>query len=52
MLAPRNSLLLGGFLYGCGVYYMSQTYYKQSSFKKIFVKSDKAYEDVKIMHHS
>lgn len=52
MIAPRHALLLGGFLYGCGAVWMSQNYYRQSRFRKIFVESDQAYEKVELMHHA
>lgn len=51
MINPRHALLVGGALYGCGALWMFQNYYKQSSFRKIFVSSDSAYENVKLMHH-
>lgn len=49
---PKSALLIGGALYSCGVAWMVNNYYNQSSLKKIFVKTDKAYENVKIMHHA
>lgn len=48
---PKLALLTGGALYSAGAVWMFTNYYNQSSFKKIFVKTDKAYENVKLMHH-
>lgn len=50
MLAPKHALIIGGGLYACGALYMARNYYNNSSFRKIYVKADKAYEKVKIMH--
>lgn len=50
MLSPKHVLVIGGGLYACGALYMVKNYYNNSSFKKIYVKADKGYEKVKIMH--
>ncbi|EEQ39960.1 putative mediator of RNA polymerase II transcription subunit [Clavispora lusitaniae] len=50
MITPRTALMIGGGLYACGAMYMARNYYNDSSFKKIYVKADKTYEKVKIMH--
>ncbi|KAK6456795.1 uncharacterized protein RJT20DRAFT_126850 [Scheffersomyces xylosifermentans] len=52
MLAPGKALLIGGLCYGAGVVYMSTCYYRRSSLYKIYVNSDKEYENIKIMHHA
>ena len=48
---PLKILLAGGAVYGCGVVYMTNNYYRNSALREIFVKSDRAYEDVKVGHH-
>lgn len=50
MINPKHALLVGGALYGCGVAYMVNNYYKRSSFRQIYLKADQNYEKVKIMH--
>lgn len=50
MINPKHALLVGGALYGCGVAYMFTNYYKRSSFRQIYVKADKNYDKVKILH--
>lgn len=48
---PKIALLTGGALYSAGAVWMFTKYYQQSSLRKIYVKTDQAYGDVKLMHH-
>lgn len=50
MLPTSKALLIGGACYGVGVYYMSNYYYKNSEYRKIFVRSDDQYANVKVGH--
>ena len=49
---PAKTLLMGGACYGAGVLYMTTRYYDSCLLKKIFVRSDKIYEKVKVGHHA
>lgn len=51
-IAPSRTLLIGGSLYGAGVFWMANYYYGQSSLRSIFVKSDKNYGNIKVGHHA
>lgn len=48
---PKVALMTGGVLYAAGAMWMYSSYYNHSTFKKIFVKTDPNYANVKIMHH-
>jgi len=48
---PKVVLVAGGAAYTAGAVWMFTNYYRRSSFKQIFVKTDAAYENVKLMHH-
>lgn len=49
---PVKALIAGGICYGAGVLYMTTKYYDNSLMKRIFVRSDKIYDHVKICHHA
>ena len=51
-ITPMKALFAGGAAYLTGVIYMSNNYYKNSAMKRIFVKAEPAYEEVKIGHHA
>lgn len=52
MISPLKALMVGGAAYGCGVYYMTNYYYQNSEFKKIYLKTDPAYATNEIRHHN
>ncbi|CCE85497.1 Piso0_005095 [Millerozyma farinosa CBS 7064] len=48
---PRTALLVGALSYSCVVFYMFNNYFRKSSVRQIFISSDSAYENYKLMQH-
>jgi len=50
LLKPRNALMVGGVVYGMGVFYMATRYFQQSNMRKIFTDADKEFQGVQPLH--
>jgi hypothetical protein len=50
LLKPRNALMVGGVVYGMGVFYMATRYPQKSNMRKIFTDADKEFQGVHPLH--